>query len=166
MLGAESLSFALVGAAVAAWAAVVGVGVWYATRAAARAGSQGWSALADWYPTFQPPNGEMEFRGETVQVGSVCARNCAVVDVGPGGLYLKAPWHRAALIPLSDVVAARETKRGGRVVYRIRVGDPVVSEVTVSAAVFDAVWAQLQARAAHGVPSPVLEVATAGAGAW
>jgi hypothetical protein len=120
----------------------------------------GWNELADRFPAPGPPHEgrDVIFHGEAVRLAAGHASDRVTVGVGPDGLYLKAPWHPAALIPWGQVRGAHEVAVKDRDAYRLTVGDPKVTEITVSPIIYDASWTQIQSLARHGPIDAVLDL--------
>ncbi|MFO0908043.1 MAG: hypothetical protein U0794_06750 [Isosphaeraceae bacterium] len=84
--------------ALAAWLAMISGGVYLISRVFFQATCGGWSSLVERFSTEEPPMGASLYHHESVKVGHVIAKRCAL-GVGPRGLYLRCPWHHAVLIP-------------------------------------------------------------------
>lgn len=119
------------------------------------AGNRGsWSKLKERYGVEETPAPDQVFGSETVQVGLVRAKNCAIVGVSPRGLALKVPWHSPILIPWTEIHVAGAQTVSWRGAYRLEIGEPTVASIVLFSNVFGAMRPYL--RDPRQVPIPPL----------
>lgn len=103
--------------------------------------SHGLHHLAESYGVHQQPDGKA-FHHQTVQIGAAVWKRCVTVVVGHQGLYLgvRPPLGKLVqvLIPWDKFTAAEETTLYWKRVYRLTIGDPPESHVTVFSDVAEA----------------------------
>lgn len=126
--------------------AVLGLVVWTAlmvalalvvARVLSRDSGGGWKSLRRQFPADREPAMGQTFRRETVQVGLVRGKNSTTVIVGPAGLYLRAPFLGAALVPWRALRDPTPTTLFWFDAMRFDAGEPA-SRITVRRAVYEA----------------------------
>ncbi|MFO0910404.1 MAG: hypothetical protein U0794_19010 [Isosphaeraceae bacterium] len=127
------------------WVGLIAVGLIVLRRALAKGPGAGWGALTEHFGTEEPPVGNPIFHGESVKVGRVVAKRCALVGVSARGLYLKCPWRKAVMIPWTAFSDRRPATLYWGHALQLSVGDPAIASITVRATVGDAIHPYLTA---------------------
>lgn len=132
--------------------------MYYFIRVIGRNGGGGWGTLSEHYSApDHAPNGYHITSGRTVQVGYVVAKRCATIGIGPQGLYLKAQWRKAVLIPWSEIREITPTTLYWRQAVSLSIGDPTVAKITAFQEDFDAMRPYLsQHDAEHPINTPAV----------
>lgn len=132
-------------------------------RLAFRGHAGGWSKLAERFPA--PPGGPKPFRhGATVQVGLVSHKRSIALAASAEGLWLRNELpgfgraFPALLIPWGEFRESKDTWYFGSRGYRIAIGSPTLSTITMTKALFGEIQ---RAREATRSPARPAEAASA-----
>jgi hypothetical protein len=102
--------------------------------------TSGLDRLAELYPATDPPEGELHTK-QRVAVGAVYYRNTADICIGPQGLYLWVrPFlgsYQPAMVPWSEFREPREAILRLQQAVRLTVGDPQVTTVVFTRALYE-----------------------------
>jgi hypothetical protein len=101
----------------------------------------GWTRLAGHFPVPSRPAGDL-FKGQTVEVGRVAYKRCALVGISTDGLYLevKVPFFsrlKPLFIPWNRVKRIREGSLYWRKTAILSIGEPEIGTVTLFMDLFD-----------------------------
>ncbi|MCX6624005.1 MAG: hypothetical protein NTY38_23675 [Acidobacteria bacterium] len=116
--------------------ALAGLADWVVVRIVYQ--TTGFERMAGRFRAAAEPEG-LRFGDQTISVGAMRFRHCAMVIVGPSGFYLKA-WAilPPLLIPWPDLHAPRNTVVRQRPVVELSVGSPVAGRISVFPELFAA----------------------------
>jgi hypothetical protein len=101
----------------------------------------GWSRLAEHFSASSRPAGDL-FKGQTIEVGRVAYKRCALVGISAQGLYLEVDLPLFSrliplLIPWNRVIRIREGSLYWRKTAILSIGEPEIGTITLFMDLFD-----------------------------
>lgn len=102
---------------------------------------RGWATLAEHFPASSRPSGEL-LKRQTIEVGRVVYKRCAMVGITPQGLYLEGnpPFSsriKPLFIPWEMVKGVREGTLYWEKTRILSIGEPEIGTVSFFSALFE-----------------------------